>query len=784
MPLLLRAVCLLLVASPAVCLGAPSVTLDVGGDRVTILRDAFGVPHVFASTRRGLFHGNGYAVAEDRLAQMDLKRRTARGEMAALVGPSAVAADRETRIDGYTEAEREAQLARLPADAREAMTAYADGVNAYRERLVASGERPAVHGYPVPFDPAALRPWRATDSIAVGQMMARRFGGSEGGEMRNMLLFSVLRARHGQDAWKLLNDVAWRNDPAAPTTIAPGEDGRSWHGNPHWAGPDGKVIALVDRASPDAMLAAAEHLDQSARLALARRLGLFERWGSYCIVVAGRRSAGGHAMLVGGPQMGFHTPQIAHEVHLSGAGLHVAGMGFAGVPGVLIGWNRDLAWSTTTGVNDQTDTFVGTLHPDDPTRYRFRGAWRTMETREEVIEVAGAEPVRLQVMRTVHGPVIQVDRARNLAYSRAATYWGREAETLVAIMRFAEARTIREFGAASALVTTSHNFFCATRTGDIGFWFCGLSPIRHPEVDPRLPTPGEGDHEWRGMVPFDRMPHIINPRSGWIANWNCKPAVWWDCYDTPAWGEVWRSRRLRQLLAARPRVSAEDLRNILLDIGTNDYEAQAMLPLLRSALRRAQPQLTPAARRAFGYLQAWDHNATEGSVAATVFDEWVRQTRDALFDATFGFIKLQGRGLFDTAMQPSLMLRVLRGSASRVPVQFDHLRGRTPDAVVVGAFEKAVAELTRQRGAEMAEWRLARGYYTSGAGTRIPNIERGTYIQIAECLPGGVRAVTICPPGQSERLASPHFADQREMAGWFKFKPFPTDRAEIERRAR
>jgi len=784
MPVPLRALFALLVAVPAVGSAAPSVTLDVGGDRVTILRDAYGLPHVFASTRRGLFHGNGYAVAEDRLAQMDLYRRTARGEMAALVGPSAVAADRETRIDGYTEAEREEQLARLPASVREAMVAYAEGINAYRERLVASGERPAVYGYPVPFDPAALRPWRPTDSIAIGQMMARRFGGSEGGELRNLLIFTLLQAGRKQDAWKLLNDVAWRNDPAAPTTIAPGEDGRSWHGKPHWAGPDGKVVALAKGASAEAARAAAEHLDQKERLALARRFGLLEKWGSYCIAVAGRKSAGGHAMLVGGPQMGFRTPQIAHEVHLSGAGLDVAGMGFAGIPGVLIGWNRDLAWSTTTGVNDQTDIFVETLDPADPTRYRFKGAWRSMERREEVIEVAGAEPVRLEVMRTVHGPVVQVDKAKNLAYSRSATYWGREAETFAAIARFAEAKTVPEFGAACAQVTTSHNWFCASRSGDIGFWFCGLTPIRHPAVDPRLPTPGDGDREWRGILPFARMPHIVNPKSGWIANWNCKPAVWWDCYDTPAWGEVWHSERIRQLLAAKPRVSAEDLRNILLDIGTNDYDAQALLPLLRGALDRSTARLTPLARRAFGFIRAWDHHATEGSVAAAIFGEWLRQTRDALFQPTFGFIKLQGRGLFDTAMQPSLLLHVLRGPASKVPVQFDHLRGRSPDAVIVGAFEKAVEQLARQRGAEMSGWRHSRGYHSSGAGTRIPNLDRGTYIQIAECAPGGVRAVTICPPGQSERPDSPHFADQREPAGWFEFKPFPTDRTEIERAAR
>ncbi len=758
--------------------------LTYQGEEVAIRRDVYGVPHITAKTLVAASYANGYAIAEDRLGQMDLNRRAARGEMAELVGPSAVAADRETRIDGYTEEERLAQYQRLPSELREVLRAYADGVNAYLKESQASGRKRNTANYPGAsegLDVASIRPWTVTDTVAIGQMMARRFGGSEGGELRNQLILSFLRNSQKQEAFKLFNDALWRNDPASPTTIAPGEDGKRWPGKPHWADPNGKLTAvpddqlrLVKRCDAMTVHAAADVADQAARLALAQRVGIMTRWGSYCIAVGAKKSATGHAMLVGGPQMGFRTPQIAHEVHLKTDDIDVIGMGFPGIPGVLIGHNAYLAWSTTTGVNDQTDIFVETLHPTDSKLYRFRGQWLTMEERTETITVKGGEPVRLTCYRTVHGPVIQLDEKNRKAYARKASYWDRELETFQAIAAMAKARNVQEFGRACALIPTSHNWLCATQDGDIGFWFCGLTPIRAAGVDPRLPTPGEGDHEWKGFIPFERMPHIVNPRQGFLANWNNKPAVWWDNGDTPVWGEVFHNGRIAQLLSAKPLVTTQDLRNILVDIGTYDYTAHVLLPMLQAAVaqsgRSKSVRMSDDARRAASYLRAWDCHAAEGSVAKTIFDSWLVELREDLFGKPFGFIKLEGQGLFHQAMQPSFIVHVLKGRRSPVPVQHDYLQGRRRQDVMLDALERAVARLKQQRGDDMTMWRFSRGNINFAPLPPIPATDRGTYIQIVEC-GRPVRGVSILPPGQSECTDSPHFGDQRELAGWFLFKP-------------
>src|SRR5438477_10033461 len=183
-----------------------ALTLSVDGDNVTILRDGYGVPHVFASTERGVYFGDGYAVAQDRLAQMEKYRRTARGEMAALAGESALASDKETRQGGYTEAEREEQFERLPARLKPVLTAYADGVNGYIHECEKTSFPGEVRKLGI-----IARPWKVTDSLAIGEMMARRFGGGGGGELRNLQALSFIKSAFGSKAEQVFDDLVWQN---------------------------------------------------------------------------------------------------------------------------------------------------------------------------------------------------------------------------------------------------------------------------------------------------------------------------------------------------------------------------------------------------------------------------------------------------------------------------------------------------------------------------------------------------------------------------------------------
>jgi penicillin amidase len=756
-----------LVLAPGVRGQDGAVTLTVDGDSVTIRRDGYGVPHVSAGTERGLYYGNGYAVAQDRLAQMEKYRRTAKGEMAELVGPRALDADRETRANGYTQAEREAQLAALDSRLQAMLRSYADGVNAFLQQ----GEKDGLPGEVQKLG-VKVAPWQPADSLAIGQMMARRFGGGGGGELRNLQILSLLKLTFGDQAPKVFDDLVWLNDPAAPATV-PAEESSA---DPLRAGMGARRVGGAARltppppgqfaltpARPEEVEPGRAVADLEAELAFARANGLPTRWGSYAIAVAPAKRAARSAALVGGPQMGFATPQIAHEVHLAGAGCNVIGMGFAGVPGVLIGHNERVAWSTTTGVGDLEDIFVETLDPADPHRYRFKGEWRPMERRVETIAVRGQAPVTQEVFRTVHGPVVQLDAAKQVAYARAASYWNREGGATDAIYRFNRAANLREFAAAVPLIATSHNWLCATVDGDIGYWFGGRFPVRAAGVDPRLPTPGDGEHEWQGFRPFATLPQSVNPRQGFLANWNNKPAVWWNSGDTPAWGSIHRVQRIFDLVRGRDDQTADDLKAVLRDISDNDERAAALKPLLLEAVAAAPPAGAPAR-----ILGAWDDHSTDGSIGKQLFDTYVRELRVAIFGGKIGFVP---ENLREQALSPGVLLRILQGKGAPLPVSTDYLQGKTAAEVMRLAWGQSLAALTKERGPNVADWGWRRGRIRFEPLPPIPEQNRGTYVQIVELEPAGVRAVSILPPGQSEDPASPHYGDQRELAGYWLFKP-------------
>ena len=198
-----------------------TTVLNVAGEPVKIVRDDFGVPHIFAETDRGLFEAYGYVVAQDRLWQLELNRRAARGELAEVFGPGFLGADTAVRTVGYTEAELAAQFATLPLEEQARFQFYADGINRFIGELVVDPSFP----FNLPLELLALSiippdPWTTTDSVAFGAFAIRRFGEIGGRELRNQALLDSLITAHGlEDGLAIFDDVRWVNDPDAPVTV-------------------------------------------------------------------------------------------------------------------------------------------------------------------------------------------------------------------------------------------------------------------------------------------------------------------------------------------------------------------------------------------------------------------------------------------------------------------------------------------------------------------------------------------------------------------------------------
>lgn len=748
---------------------AQATELQVRGDTVRITRDRYGVPTVQANTLYGLMYGNGYALAEDRLWQMELYRRQARGEMAEIMGTRAVEQDKAARTEGYTEAELQAQINRLPAELREALDAFAAGISAWMQEAQRAGKLPkqySEHG----IEP---RPWRPTDTVAIGVMMLRRFGGvMSAGDLRNYALYQFLKARNKDLAPVWANDLLWLQDPTSPTTVPAEEDSRKAHRrDPRQTLQQMRAhLELLPEVSLNVLLPALRIATGEAQIEFAREYGLYTQFGSYAILVSPQKSATGMPMLVGAPQMGFTVPHIAAEVHLKGAGINARGMTFPGVPGVLIGTSEHLAWTFTSGVADLADAFILKLDPQNPERYWYKGTWRTMEKRTETIRVKGADPVQLTVYRCVYGPVVGIDTRNHTAVALKLSYWGSELEVFRAYYGFLQARTVSDFERAAAHIPASFNAFCATRTGDIAYFYCGRVPIRPEGTDPRLPLIGTGEYDWRGIMPFSQMPRVINPKQGYIANWNNKPAVWWENADTPVWGMISRVYRLNDLLRSKSRVTVDDLKAYIRDIAEYDEDAGKLLPIMLRVVKRNERAMTDELRAAVRLLEAWDCYEREGSAAKALWDAWLDATRTRVFADDLG--NFFSPDLFRLAIQPSYIAYALLGKQAPVPRQYDYFNGKKPEEVLTIALADALTQLKRRFGGGMELWRHE--VPRMGWGNALPGVpytDRGSFIQIIQ-FGERVFGETVLPPGQSENPASPHFSDQRDFASWWFFKPF------------
>ena len=748
---------------------ASSITLDVEGKLATIERDDFGVPHIFAPTNRSLFVAYGYAVAQDRLWQLELNRRAARGRLAELFGSTTLPADRVARRDGYSNAELDDQFSHLSQTGQEVFEAYRDGINRYLEDVKELPFEFQVLG----FEP---EPWEIRDSVAFGIFMTRRFGEIGGRELRNRDVWSELIQRYGEDVgYEIFNDLRWIDDPDAPVTVPPDDGLRR---GTKAAGYRPEQLLGASQSWSDSGQASAQEIWQ--------RLGVVTKLGSYAWVVSPENSADGTAMLYGGPQMGFSVPEVLHEVQLTGgSGFNVMGMAFAGVPAVLIGRNDQLAWTSTTATGDNVDTYIETLCGVN--QYVFNGTCTPMESRVETINVRGSDPDLLTVLRTVHGPV--VSQATDFAATQKRAHWQREVQSFGAFVDFDLAQSLSDFEAAIPQIVTSHNFLYADRRGNIAYWQAGQVPLRPKGFDPRLPLPGDGRAEWPGGN--RPVPASINPAQGYLANWNNKPQLGYPNADSQILGKQFRVVDLQDDLSGRT-IALQDMENIPKDIarfGSLGRESRYLEPYLLDALAAVPPR-DPLAVQAIAILEAWDKNQIEDAVKSTsiqagevIFSRWLG---DMIFSA---FEPALGADLARSEASSNMLLHVLDdalGPGSGVPPSRDYFEGRDPYAQMSVAFDQALGELRSELGPDPTRWTPPRPTTNFdhpipliGRVATIPASNRSTYGQIVQLSERGITSENIFTLGQSgfiQRVPDgfeldPHFLDQLPLYRNFEYKP-------------
>ena len=585
---------------------------------VTVNRDDWGVPHIEANTEADAYFALGYVMGQDRLFQMELLRRVAKGELAEVLGPKLVPVDalvRSFQLRPKAEATR-ALLETTEPEIYGLMEAFIDGLNFRLENE------------PLPFEHAVLwipdEPFTVVDCLSIGALLPITFADG----LRGDPLYTLLQERLPDHDISQLFPGYHRETPV--TVMETLEEARAYldanRGDPSVA-----ARAPEPAAGLESLLALLNPISEAFGPAL----------GSNSWVLAPSRTKSGQAILANDPHIAFTNPSIWYEARVVFPGHELYGYYLPLVPVALLGQNRHLAWALTMFANDDLDLYRETFHPDDPLQVKYRGAWAPVETSEEVIRVRFGNDVPIVVRRTPHGPVVTDLLHALFDYDgpdvALSWVWQQVDYTdMLAFYRMGRATTYPEFAAALQQITSPGiNVSYAGADGNIAWWAAGKIPVRPAHVNNKTLLDGaSGKDEFQGFVPFAENPHLLNPPSGVIVTANNKSTVkpvgkvadlqgYWQPGD--------RAGRIEEVLASREQWDLESLQAVQVD--TRAYAASTIVPALTDSLSARSGDLSELESRALAALGAWDHQHGTASAAAAIYQVLCDMTlREALLD--------------------------------------------------------------------------------------------------------------------------------------------------------
>ena len=581
-----------------------TLTLPGLQDSVTVTRDEFGIPHIYANNQDDLFFAQGYVTAQDRFWQMEFWRHIGMGRISEIAGEATIGQDEFIRTMGWNRMAQD-YIDYYEQEAPEFMTvldAYSAGVNAY------------IHDnqdtLPLQFqilglvnEPWEIEPWLPVHTVSWGIVMADNLSGNWDSELTRARLYQEL----GEETTAaLLPGYPYANRP----TIAPTSD-----------------QVNIQAALPSPLKNSAAINWQTVNTTLIGEIPTFAlasdydpNIGSNNWVISGDHTDTGMSLLANDPHLGVQMPAIWYEVGLHAPAYNVRGFSFAGVPGVIVGHNDHIAWGVTNVGPDTQDLFIEKRNPDNPNQVEFMGAWEDMEIIEEIIKVNGGEDVVLPVYITRHGPIINDLTDDELTDPLAMSWTAQEpSRILQSVILLNQATNFEQFREAlSYWDTPSQNVVYADTEGNIGYQVPSRIPIRK-NGDGLTPVPGwTGEYEWQGYIPYDELPTLYNPERGYIVTAN-NAAVDEDyahflSYD---WADGDRALRIENMIADHlangGKISATDIATIQFD--SKSLPAETWVPLL-TQLQSDDAQM----QAALTHLSGWDFQERTDSVAASLFE--------------------------------------------------------------------------------------------------------------------------------------------------------------------
>ena len=728
---------------------------------VEVLRDKWGINHIYAGNQHDLFFVQGYCAAKDRLFQFEIWRRQATGTVAELLGLQELKRDIGARLFKFR-GNMDKEFRHYHKDGILIIDAYTAGVNAYIDETLKNPDL-----LPAEFKILGIKPGKWTPEVVISRHQGLKGNVAEELEMGKAVSIA------GADKVK---EMMWFHPKDPDLRLDSSINLKMLSEN---------ILELYNRFQSPVSFTETNSFSSGIK----RELLEPEMEGSNNWIISGQKTASGFPYLANDPHRAISLPSLRYMVHLVAPGWNVIGGGEPVIPGVSIGHNENGAWGLTIFKTDSEDLYVYDLNPENLSQYKYKGRWMTMQEIKESIPVKGKENEEITLKYTMHGPVTFIDSSRHKGYAVRSGWLEPGGAPYLASLRINQAKTWADFRKASTYSNLPGvNMMWADKTGDIGWQVVGIAPIRK-NFSGMIPVPGDGRYEWAGYLNIKKRPSVLNPKNGFFAtaNQNVTPAEYrhWNTISY-TWADPFRGDRIDEVLEQGQRITLEETAALQTDYLS--IPARTLVPMLRNITLNS-----PFDENVKSRLTDWNFVLDKNSVPAGIYVMW---ERILIAEANSRFVPAELNGLV------RVQLKKLMDWLQTPDAKFG-IGGR--DAFLAGTFEKAIKDLKLKLGNNIDDWTYGQDKYKHaalnhslngillgnskgkynigplprGGNNHTPNSTGGTDLQgsgasfrLITDLADWDKTLMINTPGQSADPGSRYYKNLFEL--WAKDQYFPS----------
>jgi penicillin amidase len=665
------------------CTSEANNEISINGlnEPVEIVRDQWGLNHIYAKNQHDLFFAQGYAAAQDRLFQFEIWRRQSTGTVAEILGERELKRDIGTRLFKFR-GDMKQEMNHYHDDGEEIITAYTDGVNAYIEEALQKPDQ-----LPIEFKILAILPQKWTPEVVISRHQGLL------GNIGEELQVGRAVAKVGEDKVKELfwfhpQDPDLKLDPSINKELLSDDILELYNA----------YRTTVKFTKEDVVPAYRNTAQEKALTTLFDGKNDSLSIGSNNWVVSGAKMADGNTYMANDPHRTIAVPSLRYMTHLVAPGWNVIGGGEPEIPGISIGHNEYGSWGLTVFETDGEDLYVYELNPENTKQYKYNGEWVDMEIISETIKIKGQDAQTIDLKYTQHGPVTYVDEKNLVAYAVRCAWLEPGGSPYLASLRMDQAQTWEEFReACNYSHIPGENMIWADKKGNIGWQAVGIAPVRN-NFSGLVPVPGDGRYEWDGYLPIIQKPNDLNPEKGFIAtaNQNVIPEDYdkWNAVGY-TWADPFRGDRVSEVLAGGNAFTMGDMQALQVDYLS--LPARTLTPMLMNL------SLSGQAEEARNKLEDWSFILEATSVEAAVYVAFENQLSVL---ASQKFIPKELKGIVNR-VQLTKIIEWLNNPEEHFGANASQKR----DELLAEAFYKGIEYLNESLGEDMNNWQYGQEKY-------------------------------------------------------------------------